>query len=564
MKQNTFKTLFLILMLTQGNLLFSQATEAWYIRRDPPEPWTWAPILNTNITEMDEVFGEGVWHSGFYDDVDVTEAFGPTTCFVFIEGGDDHAIPMNDFLVANMTLIEDWVYAGGSLFLNAAPNYGVNVDFGFNGIELIYPDYAWDGQAIDPAHPIFNGPYIPVGTYWYGNYFGHAVLEGPDLVPLIEDPLSGHVVCAEKAWGAGKIIFGGMTTTGWHTPLPEASNLRMNIFKYLASYAFLDFSYAQDIYCLEDEDPYPIFAVGADTGIFVAEPAGLDIDPITGLIDLSESLPGTYDITNLFEGIGCKSDSSQFTLTIAIPPVADVIEDFTMCRGDTIQLTSFGGVTYEWVPPTYLNDPFVQNPLLMNPLTDMVYLVIVSDINGCSDTAEVVVTLYDNPIIDAGEDQYILLGSYVELDASGGVTYSWTPEGTLSDPNISNPLSYATENTTYYVIGTDEHGCMGIDSVNVILREDAVFSFPNAFSPNSDGVNDEFLPIAYGTVVDFTINVYNRWGEMIYENLADITKGWDGTFEEKDQPMGSYIYYFTATDGTGQHFAYQGNITLVR
>lgn len=563
MKRNPISFLILFILLSQSNLIFSQATESWYIRRYPPEPWTWAPILNTNITEMDEVFGEGVWHSGYYDEVDPTEAFGPTTCFVFMEGGDDHAIPMNDFLLANMSLIESWVLAGGSLFMNAAPNYGTSMDFGFNAVVLVYPAYTSTGYAVDLAHPIFNGPYVPVGSSWNGNYFGHAIIDGPDLTPLIDDG-AGSVVCAETSWGAGKVIFGGMTTTGWHDPLPEASNLRMNIFKYLASYAFLDFSYAQEIYCHEDEDPYPIMAVGADTGIFVSEPPGLVIDPITGKIDLSESLTGTYAISNVFEGIGCKSDSSQFTLTIATAPVADIIEDFFMCEGATEQLTSFGGISYEWIPPTYLDDPFAQNPNLISPETDMVYSVVVTDENGCHDTASVNVTLYENPIIDAGEDQYILSGSFVELNASGGVTYAWSPEETLSDPNIQNPLSYATENTTYYVYGTDNHGCIGIDSVNVILREDAVFGFPNAFSPNSDGVNDFFLPIAYGTVVDFNFTIYNRWGELIFENTADLTKGWNGTFEEEDQPMGNYIYYFTAIDGTGQDFVYKGNVTLVR
>ncbi len=563
MNRNFTSALILFLLFLQAAPAFTQATESWYIRRYPPEPWTWAPILNTNITEMDEVFGVDGWHSGYYDEVDPLEAFSALTCFVFIEGGDDHAIPMNDFLVANMPLIESWVEAGGSLFLNAAPNYGVNVDFGFNGVELIYPSYTSTGYAVDAAHPIFNGPYVPVGTSWNGNYFGHSIIDGPDLTPLIDDGF-GNIVCAETAWGAGKVIFGGMTTTGWHDPLPEASNLRMNIFKYLASYAFLDFTYAQEIYCMEDEDPFPIFAPGADTGTFVSEPPGLVIDAVTGLIDLSASIPGTYDISNIFEGIGCKSDSSQFTLTIATPPVADVLEDFSMCEGATVLLTSFGGVSYEWIPPTYLDDPFAQNPYLINPLTDMVYLVVVTDANGCHDTASVTMTLYENPVIDAGEDQYILLGSYVELDADGGVSYTWTPEESLSDPNIENPLSYATENTTYYVTGTDEHLCTGIDSVNVILRDDAVFGFPNAFSPNGDDVNDFFVPIAYGTVADFNLTIYNRWGEMIYENSSDVTKGWNGTFEEKEQPMGSYIYYFTATDGTGADFVYQGNVTLVR
>lgn len=544
--------------------MFSQATESWYIRRVPPEPWTWAPILNTNITEMDEVFGVDDWNSGYFDDVDVEEAFGPSSCFVFIEGGDDHAIEMNDFLIANIEAIEDWVFGGGNLFLNAAPNYGTNVDFGFGGITLEYPSYTNTGTAVDLAHPIFNGPYTPVGSSWNGPYFGHATISGPDLISLIDSDMGG-MVCAEKSWGAGKVIFGGMTVTGWHDPLLESTNMRKNIMKYLASYAFLDFSYGDSIFCsYQTEDIYPIFSPGADTGIFVSEPLGLVLDEITGAIDIDASAPGTYFISNNFEGIGCKSDSAQTSITIVEPPVADAGEDVTICRFSSIQLDANGGVEYEWFPSTYLDNTFSETPLAENIPSKMFYEVIATDIYGCSDTDGVWVYLFPDPLIDAGEDQFILLGSFVTINASGGIEYVWTPEESLSDPNIYNPLSYATENTTYYVTGTDLNGCIATDSVNVILRDDAVFGIPTAFSPNADGINDYFQTIALGTVISFDLTIYNRWGELVYQNNSDLTKGWDGTFNNQIQPMGSYVYQFIATDGIGQAFNYQGNFTLVR
>lgn len=555
---------FFVCCIFGSSPLFGQATESWYIRRTPPEPWTWAPILNTNITEMDEVFGVDEWHSGYFDDVDVEEAFGPTTCFVFLEGGDDHASELNDFLVANIELIQDWVFAGGSLFLNAAPNEGGNIDFGFGGVTLVYPSFTSTGTAVDLTHPIFIGPYTPVGSSWNGPYFGHSTITGPDIISLITNEVS-DIVMAEKSWGAGKVIFGGMTVTSWHDPAPEAVNMRLNIMKYLASYAFLDFSYGEDVFCSYDTEIYfPIFSPGADTGTFSSEPTGLIIDEITGAIDIDASVPGTYSISNNFLGIGCKSDSAQTEITISIPPIADAGEDVTICRYGNTQLEGSGGETYVWSPPVYLDDEYSATPNVENPPNEMFYQLVVTDINGCTDTDDVAVLLFPDPLIYAGEDQYILLGSFVMLTASGGENYSWTPEESLSDPTIYNPLSYATENTTYYVYGTDANGCVGVDSVNVILRDDAVIGIPNAFSPNSDGINDFFQAIAIGTVASFDLTIYNRWGEIIYENNTDISKGWDGTFENEIQPMGSYVYRFNAVDGLGTKLNYQGNLTLVR
>jgi len=231
-----FFTFCISLSLFQLN---AQATEAWYIRRSPPEPWTWAPIINTNITEMDYFFActeSGGWNSAYYDSVDVSLAFGPTSFFVFIEGGDDHAIPMADFLSANMSIIEDWVYAGGKLYIEAAPNYGEDINLGFGGVILDYTvgNYCFTANVIEPSHPVFTGPFGPVATTLYGNYFGHAFVTGPGLTPLVAKDSTDETVIAELSWGAGKVIFAGTTVTSWSWPQPDIVNLRYNIFQYLS------------------------------------------------------------------------------------------------------------------------------------------------------------------------------------------------------------------------------------------------------------------------------------------------------------------------------------------
>lgn len=322
--QKGFYTFLLSLLCFSG---YSQATEAWYIRRTPPEPWTWCPVLNTNITEMDNVFGVGGWNSGYFTTVDVTDAFGPDSKFVFLEGGDNHAIDLKDFLLVNIGTIENWVYNGGTLFLNAAPNEGADINFGFDGTLLDYTPgaYASNVMASDPTHPIFAGPFTPTGLAWTGTSFTHAKVTGTCLTPLVQESFVGFYAAAEKRWGSGDVIFGGMTVTGWHSPFTQARNMRQNILSYLYNFVGDNagtFSYPDSVYCKSEADPYPIFEPGADTGTFTATPAGMVIDAATGLIDLSACTAGTYIITN---GAIVDCVPATFTMIIANDPKANFI-----------------------------------------------------------------------------------------------------------------------------------------------------------------------------------------------------------------------------------------------
>ncbi len=557
--------LFISLSCTVSEL-FSQATEVWYLRRTPPEPWTWAPILNDNITEMDAVFGAGIWNSGYYSTVDPAVAFGPTSKFVFMEGGDDHAIEMDDFFTANMTAIQDWVYAGGHLFMNAAPNEGSDMDWGFNGATLVYPDYTSTGYAAAPLHPIFNGPYLPTGLVWDGNYFGHSTVDVPCGFILIDNGGSSSLA-SEMTYGSGIVIFGGMTVTSWHDPAPHASNMRKNILDYLANTAepfFVStyFEYSDTVYCQYEGNQFPIFDVGADTGIFAATPTGLVIDTVTGEIDLGASLPGVYNVTNTVTFAGCEYLSS-FEITIAGTPVSDAGPDQQVCMGNNVQLDGSGGVTYLWTPPSYLDDPVLEDPWVLAPLTNMYYSLIVYNEFGCPDTDDVVVTLFPNPIIDAGEDQIMVLGGFAQLNATGGVSYTWTPTETVTDPLISNPTAFPEDTTTYMVIGVDANGCQDTDYITIFVIEESDIATPNAFTPNGDGVNDLYKPsfVGLGEITDFSI--YSRWGSILYFT-NDPTLGWDGNYRGLEQEVGTYVVIIKATNQFGDVVIKTGTLALLR
>ncbi|MDW7692582.1 gliding motility-associated C-terminal domain-containing protein [Flammeovirgaceae bacterium SG7u.111] len=93
-----------------------------------------------------------------------------------------------------------------------------------------------------------------------------------------------------------------------------------------------------------------------------------------------------------------------------------------------------------------------------------------------------------------------------------------------------------------------------VDSIYINLISDDLLTIPNAFSPNSDGINDFFeLPLEHGTVELF---VYNRWGEIVYESM-DYQNDWDGN----SLPSGEYYYFFSST---GLCKEYKGMISIVK
>ncbi len=203
-----------------------------YMRSTVGPPWG----ETTNEQAMDAAFGVGGWDDLRYETATPAAVFSAANSFAFLEGGDNNANELEAFLVANLGTIEGWVAGGGSLFVNAAPNEGDGMSYGFGGVNLTNGDFSTDPvSAVNPAHPIFVGPNATL-TSFDGSFFAHASVSGPGLTALMTDSL-GKVHLAEKSFGMGHAIFGGMTTTNFHDPEAEALNLRTNLLIYGAGAA---------------------------------------------------------------------------------------------------------------------------------------------------------------------------------------------------------------------------------------------------------------------------------------------------------------------------------------
>ncbi|MBK8443326.1 MAG: gliding motility-associated C-terminal domain-containing protein [Sphingobacteriales bacterium] len=180
----------------------------------------------------------------------------------------------------------------------------------------------------------------------------------------------------------------------------------------------------------------------------------------------SPSATTTYTVT-ISNAQGC-SDTEQVTVTVNEPVYGNAGGDGTICAGGSVQLWASGGTTYSWSPSNGLSNANIANPTA-SPSATTTYTVTISNAQGCSDTEQVTVTVNEPVYGNAGGDGTICAGGSVQLWASGGTTYSWSPSNGLSNANIANPTSSPSATTIYTVTITNANGCSDTEEVTVIV-----------------------------------------------------------------------------------------------
>ncbi|MBI3511625.1 MAG: PKD domain-containing protein [Bacteroidetes bacterium] len=93
-----------------------------------------------------------------------------------------------------------------------------------------------------------------------------------------------------------------------------------------------------------------------------------------------------------------------------------------------------------------------------------------------SDSVSQVITVNSSPAINAGADSSYCSGTYVQLNASGGTTYSWSPSTGMSNPNVADPGIYLTASGTFVVLGYNPLGCYSSDTVAITIKPNPAFS----------------------------------------------------------------------------------------
>ncbi|HEY4338218.1 MAG TPA: gliding motility-associated C-terminal domain-containing protein, partial [Puia sp.] len=204
--------------------------------------------------------------------------------------------------------------------------------------------------------------------------------------------------------------------------------------------------------------------------------------PSTGLSDptltnpiASPSITTTYTLA-VIGGNGCSASSST-TITVNPLPVIQTRSDTTLCGtpGVILTTTSDQPDDFEWQPAADLSNPYAQSPSA-TPAATTTYTVTATNQFHCQSTASVVLTVRPLPIPTITPATTICQGKPVNLQASGGVDYSWTSTDhgfTASGGTISFTPKASAE---YYALITGANGCSTTDSVAVTVHLIPVFT----------------------------------------------------------------------------------------
>ena len=201
---------------------------------------------------------------------------------------------------------------------------------------------------------------------------------------------------------------------------------------------------------------------------------------------------------------------------------------------------------------------------LLTTSNEGIYDVIVaSDVNDCLanivGTAQVIV----NPLPIANlspAESFIYEGETIELEVGDYAMYQWyNTEGldldTLSTLTVS-------DSGTYYVWVKDVNGCEDVSDVAIVNTQPHTNLFiPNAFTPNSDDHNELFI-IRGVSVQTFNIQIFNRWGELMFMSES-IDKSWDGTFDNKKVQEGTYYYNVKVLGDDNRMLELSGTVNII-
>ncbi len=284
---------------------------------------------------------------------------------------------------------------------------------------------------------------------------------------------------------------------------------------------------------------------------------------------ISTVVAGTY-IISVTDASGCLSQSS---VVITEPAsIASTQSAAGTCTGKTdgsATVTITGGTgpyTYSWSNSTTATT--TNQTSQISNLSSQAYTVTITDANNCTATAAAIVALFPNPTANAGTDQTIATGTSVQLNATGGTSYLWTPAATLNNSGIANPIASPAQSTTYTVVVIDANTCTATDLVTIFVDDTnpcaGDFTFiPTAFSPNADGQNDVLYLRGSLCIKKVLLKIFDRWGEIVFET-TDVSKGWDGKLRSKESNTGVFVYTLDAELYSGETISKSGNFTLIR
>ncbi|MEO7444594.1 MAG: PKD domain-containing protein [Ferruginibacter sp.] len=265
--------------------------------------------------------------------------------------------------------------------------------------------------------------------------------------------------------------------------------------------------------------------------------------------------------------LGCISDTVFKSFTIKAKPVVEM-QFRDACKGTPVtfsgvEISNLGIDTWQWDfgdGTTGTGNP-VNHTYTLNKLYTVKLLAVSSQ--GCaSEEVSRQINIYGTNAF-AGNDTVATVNQPIQLNATGGISYTWSPAAGLSATDIPNPIATNATDRFYYLKASTPEGCESYDTLLVKIYEGPEIYVPNAFTPNNDGLNDQVRALPVGISKFLYFRIYNRWGQMIF-TTSDYRKGWDSSIKGLKQSTGTYIWIAAAVDFKGNFFSRKGTVTIIR
>lgn len=264
--------------------------------------------------------------------------------------------------------------------------------------------------------------------------------------------------------------------------------------------------------------------------------------------------------------LGCKSDTAY--KTFFVNPVPSVSMNFKdACKFAPVSFTAVdnSGTVSQWKwefgDGSIANVQNAQHTYTANG-TYKVKLY-ASAATGCyADTLEKDIIIYGTNAF-AGNDTIAAAGQPVQLHATGGLSYTWSPANLLNDAFSATPIAVLNNTQIFTLKAATPEGCESYDDVEVKIYKGPDIYLPNAFTPNGDGRNDMFRGIPVGLQEFNYLKIFNRWGQLVF-NTSDYRNGWDGNWLGQKQPGGVYVVMVKGKDYKGNIIEKKATVMLIR
>ncbi len=334
------------------------------------------------------------------------------------------------------------------------------------------------------------------------------------------------------------------------------------------------FALNQTTFCPDDAVDPSALQIATPGGVFAVD-GGLNVNPITGQVDLSGAVGGsTYTLT--YTTIGACPSSSQLTFDVLEVPEIALFANEGICLGEEIEvnldmlsgnMSDFNSSDFVWDFDNAAESTGAgEGPYSLVWDQSGIYTISVIMINQqCSVEPATTDIIVEDLQVFTIEDVSINFGEQISVTttASGSQpTYSWTPSIGLSCTDCPSPVAQPTEDVTYTVEVFDSvTGCSASTEVSLSVAFVPPF-IPNAFTPDNDGLNDAIGVLGEG-LSEMNLVIYNRWGERIFET-NDPSEKWDGTYKGIHLDPDVFVYVLSYSYLNNEKGFLKGNITLIR